>query len=158
MKDFLLGLAIAAVALTLKLPVDRDRGAVAWVATVTASLWVPGQMPGLNDLIAAAKGFGGRGVAYAKLKKQWTETVWGLAKRERLPYFERASFAFEWRESSRRRDPDNVAAGGRKIILDGLVLANVLPGDGWAHVARWIDRFEVCGFPGVLVTITEARE
>ncbi len=125
---------------------------------MTATLWIPGPMPGLNELIAAAKGAGGRGVAYAKLKRQWTETVWALAKRERLPYFERASFSFEWREPNRKRDPDNVAAGGRKLILDGLVLAKVLPGDGWAHVARWIDRFEVVGFPGVLVTITEVAE
>lgn len=125
---------------------------------MTATLWIPGQMPGLNELIAAAKGAGGTGAAYAKLKRAWTETVWALAKRDRLPHFQRASLAFEWREPNRRRDPDNIAAGGRKLILDGLVTAKVLPGDGWAHVARWTDRFEVAGFPGVLVTIKEARE
>jgi hypothetical protein len=124
---------------------------------VTATLWVPGKLPGLNEMIAAAKGSGGRGVAYARLKGQWTETVWALAKRDRLPYFARASMAFEWREENRRRDPDNVAAGGRKLILDGLVQARVLPGDGWAVIARWTDRFEVAGFPGVLVTITEVE-
>ncbi len=108
---------------------------------MTASLWVPGPLPGMNELIAAAKGSRGTGRGYSRIKRQWTETVWALAKAKRLPKFERARFVFTWVEKHRRRDPDNIAAGGRKLILDGLVKAGVIPGDGWAHVAWWSDAF-----------------
>lgn len=120
------------------------------------TLWIPGQLPGMNDLIAAAKGFGGKGYGYSKLKRQWNDTVCLLAKAARLPLVARARFAFRWLEKDRRRDPDNVAAGGRKLILDGLVSAGVLANDGWAQVAGWTDSFDLAGAPGVEVTITEA--
>jgi hypothetical protein len=129
-----------------------------------AVLWVPGPLPGLNELIAAAKGAGGTGRAYSRLKRQWTETVWALAKEARIdkpgPFERPVLITFEWVEKDRRRDPDNVAAGGRKLILDGLVEAGVLAGDGWRHIRAWNDRWvtvdEVIGGskgPGVGVTI-----
>jgi hypothetical protein len=120
-------------------------------------LWIHGPLPGLNELIAAAKGSGGRGAGYARIKRQWTDTVWALAKAARLdklgPYDEAVTFDFDWVERDKRRDPDNVAAGGRKLILDGLVTAGVLAGDGWKHVYGWADRFSVGTIPGVGVTI-----
>jgi hypothetical protein len=129
---------------------------------VTAQLWIPGKMPGLNELIAAAKGSGGRGARYAKLKRQWTTTVWALALKARLPAFPgRVSLRFEWLERDKRRDPDNVAAGGRKLILDGLVTAGVLRGDGWKFIDVWSDSFGLAGSkplhngePGCLVTLS----
>jgi len=120
-----------------------------------SSLWIPGPLPGLNELIAAAKGAGGTGRAYSRLKRQWTDTVWALAKSARLESFETpVLITFEWVERDRRRDPDNVAAGGRKLILDGLVAAGVLKGDGWSHVRGWTDDFSVFAkSPGVTVTL-----
>ena len=35
-----------------------------------------------------------------------------------------------WCEADRHRDKDNVRAGGMKIILDALAMANVIPNDG----------------------------
>lgn len=122
---------------------------------MTAALWVPGKLPGLNDLIAAAKGHGGRGWGYSKLKREWTDTVMLLAKARRLPSFQRVRIGFLWVEQSRRRDPDNIAAGGRKLILDGLVKAGVLPEDGWAEVESWHDTFTVGSEPGVRVELAE---
>ena len=121
-----------------------------------ATLWVPGPLPGMNDLIAAAKGAGGTGRGYAKLKKQWTQDVWAWAKEARLPSFpRRVILSFHWFERERRRDPDNVAAGGRKLILDGLVAAGVLRGDGWRYIQSWSDRFDVrldrCGAAVTLI-------
>lgn len=125
-----------------------------------ASLWIPGPLPGLNDLIAAAKGAGGRGRAYSVLKRDWTAVIKGIAHREKTPAFPgRVMLFFHWFEKDKRRDPDNVAAGGRKIVLDGLVAAGVLKGDGWRHVQVWQDRFDVAASvplvrsPGVSVTI-----
>lgn len=122
---------------------------------MTASLWIPGPLPGLNALLAAAKGSGGRGAAYARLKREWTETVWARAKEQLVPAFPaRVVLEFTWHERDRRRDPDNVAAGGRKLVLDGLVLAGVLRGDGWRYVQSWTDRFDVRpDRPGVAVQI-----
>jgi hypothetical protein len=108
----------------------------------------------MNDLISAAKGAGGRGRHYARLKRDWTNAVQCCAQAAKLPAFlERVTLAFTWWERDRRRDPDNVAAGGRKMILDGLVAAGVLLGDGWRVVAGWTDAFDL-GEPGVRVTIT----
>ena len=118
-------------------------------------LWVPGPLPGLNELIAAAKGSRGRGAAYARLKRQWTDVVFALAKSQRLPAFPtRVVIEWTWCERDRRRDPDNVAAGGRKLVLDGLVHAGVLRGDGWRYIQSWTDRFDVrADRPGVALQI-----
>lgn len=118
-------------------------------------LWVPGRMPGLNEVIAAAKGMGGRGHAYAKMKREWRETIWALCKAARLRPMKRVRLAFLWVEKDKRRDPDNVSSAGRKLILDGLVKAGVLPGDGWAAIESWSDAFAVEARHGVAVTLTE---
>ncbi|HET7037175.1 MAG TPA: hypothetical protein VFI42_15930 [Thermomicrobiaceae bacterium] len=124
---------------------------------MTAQLWIAGPMPGLNELIAAAKGSGGRGAGYARLKRAWTDTVWALAKSARLPTFARpVTMHFQWCELHQRRDPDNIAAGGRKLVNDGLVKAGVLQGDGWRWITSWSDAWTVdARRPGVLVTIAE---
>ena len=119
-------------------------------------LWIPGRLPGLNEVIAAAKGSGGRGHSYATMKRQWTELVWALAKSAKLQPVRRAYLSFTWVEKDRRRDPDNVSSAGRKLILDGLVKAGVLAGDGWDGIAGWSDAFEVDGKHGVRILITEA--
>lgn len=119
-------------------------------------LWVPGPLPGLNELIGAAKSGRGKGNAYSRLKHSWTDTVILLARSARIPKQDRVRLHFLWMERDRRRDPDNIAAGGRKLVLDGLVAAGVLPGDGWAHVVSWSDTFAVGAKPGVSVLISAA--
>lgn len=112
--------------------------------TLVGTLWIPGPLPGMNELIKAAKSGRGKGNAYARIKAAWTSTVWAEAKAQRLPKFPgRVVLAFRWLEADKRRDPDNVAAGGRKLVLDGLVAAGVLKGDGWRYVQSWMDSFDV---------------
>lgn len=122
-----------------------------------AGLFIPGPLPGMNELIDAAKGAGGRGARYARLKRDWTAAIAGLAQRASLPTYRRpVVFKFMWVEKDRRRDPDNVAAGGRKLVLDGLVAAGVLTGDGWRFVQSWYDTFRVDPYrPGVGVELYE---
>lgn len=129
-------------------------------ATGLGTLWVPGPLPGLNELIAAAKSGRGRGNAYSRLKAEWTNVIVIHAKAARVPAFSRRVFVtFEWVEKTRKRDPDNIAAGGRKLVLDALVKAGVLQGDGWKYLATWTDRFVLwhpgLKGPGVGVTIQE---
>jgi hypothetical protein len=111
---------------------------------MTATLWIPGTFPGLNELIESAKGHGGSGGGYSSMKLAWTNRAWGEALSARLPRLPGpVSIDFTWIEKNQRRDPDNVAAGGRKLILDGLVKAGVLQGDGWKIIQSWTDRFQV---------------
>ena len=125
--------------------------------TVTQELWIPGPLPGLNDLIADAKGYGGRGYGYSKTKREWSNTVMLLAKSAKLKPVASARLSFEWREKTKRRDPDNFSSAGKKLILDGLVKAGVLDGDGWSGVYSFTDCWVVDSrAPGVLVRITDA--
>lgn len=124
---------------------------------MSAKLWIPGPLPGMNEIVEAAKGGGGTGSRYVKLKRQWTETVWAWAKNARLqPIRGQVCLAFEWREPDQRRDPDNIAAA-KKFINDGLVMAGVIEGDRWKNVASLTDTWTVdARNPGCLVTITPA--
>lgn len=117
-------------------------------------LWIPGPLPGLNEMIAAAKGCGGRGLAYSRMKKEWTMTIKFLAQAAQWRPMRAARFAFLWVERNRSRNPDNIAAG-RKFIFDGLVAAKVLSNDGWGEIRSWTDTFAVGDKPGVRVEIQE---
>ena len=114
--------------------------------------FVPGPLPGLNEIVDACKGCGGKGYGYAAMKKQWTENCFWRVKEAAIPRIKRARFEFRWVERDRSRNCDNVAAA-HKFVLDSLVLAKVLTNDGWKQIAGWTDTFEVGPRPGVEVTI-----
>ena len=130
-------------------------------------LFIEGPLPGLNALIAASKRSGwrqgkkgSRWNEYARMKKEWHERIELTAKVQKIkPVMSRASFVFVWFEKDRRRDPDNIAAAGRKFIFDSLIKAGILRGDGWKHVEGWKDEFRVARGarrPGVLIEIQES--
>ena len=103
-------------------------------------LVIEGIFPGLNEIIATAKKHWS---AYAKEKKRLTGSVALLAKVAQLKPVEGwVVVRFQWYEKDRRRDPDNCRASA-KFILDGLVQAGVLEGDGWAVIHGLEDRFFV---------------
>lgn len=119
----------------------------------TQTLWIPGNLPSLNQIIALAKRQRGSYSPYNDAKAQWHRNVAIYAERCELVPITRARFVFEWIAQDRRTDPDNIAAA-RKFILDGLVACGILPGDGWAHVVGFEDRFAVdANAPGVRVEI-----
>ena len=103
-----------------------------------AKLTIPGELPDLNEIIAASKSHYG---AYAKLKADHTNTIMLLTQRTKP--VGRVFITCHWHCPNRRSDPDNVAAGGLKMILDGLVKAGVLQGDGWRHIAGFEHLFFV---------------
>jgi hypothetical protein len=115
-------------------------------------LWIDGPLPGLNELILASGNK--RYHKYAKIKREWGDKIAGAIYDARLEPMARAYLLFEWRERNRRRDPDNLAGGGRKLILDALVACGILPDDGWDEVGGWRDGFTVDRTkPGVHVTL-----
>ena len=107
------------------------------------ALVIDGALPGLNDYISAERTNRYRGAA---VKKQWTDVVAAAAKKCMTPIPEDCfpvTFRFRWYEQNRRRDKDNVSAFGRKVILDGLVQAGILPNDNWNYVDGFQDEFYV---------------
>lgn len=128
---------------------------------IVMEFFVHGPLPGMNEILAAAKGCGGRGYNYAKMKQHWTratEVQARIAHRHAggLPIADPVTMRFEWVEPNKRRDPDNFTAA-KKFILDGLVASKVLPNDGWTQVQSWTDIWRVARAgepPGVHVRIT----
>ena len=101
---------------------------------------IPGRLPGLNEIIDAAKQGKGNYQPYARMKEEYTTMVAWLAKK--LPAYEKVALIITWHEPDRRRDPDNIMAG-QKFILDGLVQAGTIPNDSQKHIKGIVHRFRV---------------
>jgi Holliday junction resolvase RusA-like endonuclease len=95
-------------------------------------LIIPGRLPGLNDMIEAARR---NRYESAKMKKKYTELTAWYARSARLPRFDRVDLVITWYEPNQKRDKDNITAG-QKFILDGLVQAGVIANDGWKQVGK----------------------
>ena len=103
-------------------------------------LWIPGRLPGLNELIEArmqrGKGLstkGKRWSQYSDIKRQCEERIALCARSQRFaPNGKHFNYLFV--EGSQRRDPSNISAGAVKMVEDGLQKAKLLDGDGWKHV------------------------
>jgi len=115
--------------------------------------WVQGPLPGQNEIVKAAKGFGGRGYGYSRLKKAWTQSIAWLVKAARIPPLKRVRLEFEWVHANRRRDKDNVEGGGAKLAWDSLVVAGVLKNDGWKQNAGSTHTHTLGPKPGVWITV-----
>lgn len=140
---------------------SKGRTAISRGTRLVGSFWIPVQLPGLNEILALRGSVYGSGHrrqdGYNARKQQISRSIALEAAAQRLPRFTKpVELDFVWVEPNRRRDKDNVAAGGRKLILDALVEAGFLIGDGWAHIARFSDRFEInAAAPGVRVKVSE---
>ncbi len=114
---------------------------------------IPGEMPGMNEIIDAAKK-GRKGYQpYAVMKKENTNIVTWVAKK--VPKKKRIHLDITWIAKDKRRDPDNIAAAV-KFIWDGLVEAGVIKNDGWNENGGWSNHFEVDkNNPRIVVIIKE---
>ena len=122
---------------------------------MTQSFFISGVLPGLNELIAAAKKRRGNWSAYADMKESYGRYIQTVIRKAKLKPMPRAFIQLEWCEKNMKRDPDNVAAG-KKFVNDALVNAGILPGDGWAHITGFSERFLLDkANPGVNVTLVE---
>lgn len=114
-------------------------------APLPQTFFVHWTLPGLNELLAACRSVNPRSgwQRYAALKRQIQYDLCRLIRAAKIQPMLNAFLIFTWCERNRRRDPDNITAGGRKFILDALVSSKVLPTDGWAGVQGWSDQFRV---------------
>lgn len=112
---------------------------------------IPGELPGLNEIIKAAKCHFG---TYANLKEIYTDTVCWMVKR--APKLTNPiEVTITWYAKDKRRDPDNVMAG-QKFIFDGLVKSGIIPNDTWRYVKGITHHFEIDRKnPRVEVQVTE---
>lgn len=128
------------------------------VREVRQSFFAPGPFPGMNEMIAAAKSGRGKGNAYSRQKALWTAVVARHAKSRKVGPFAAPVFVTcVWYEANARRDPDNVHAA-IKFVLDGLVAAKAIPGDGRTWIAGVEHSVRTGPNPGVLVTVSTAPE
>jgi len=145
-----------------------------------AQFFIELRCPDLNEMLHAANstyrlrtGATVQSSRYATMKKKYAADVGNLIRQyyRRLgmvpPHISkdlRVAIRFDWYEADRRRDPDNLAGGGRKIILDAAQAIGLLPHDGWRlyreDVVAIEEAFHIVANPnqkvGVLVTIKEA--
>lgn len=118
-----------------------------------AVMVIGGRFPSLNDYVAAERADRRAG---AGMKRRETGRAEAAAVAQGLPRFSGpVAVRFLWIEPNRRRDLDNVAFA-KKFILDGLVAAGVIDGDGQRHVVALQDTFEVDpSDPRVVVEVSD---
>ena len=96
------------------------------------TITIPLPLPQLNDVLREAKAHWG---AYHTKKKSLTRSIALQAMAAKLERVDgRVRLTFTWYPKDRRVDPDNMSHG-QKYAIDGLVLAKVLAGDGYRHIA-----------------------
>lgn len=95
------------------------------------------KLPSLNEYIDACRRNKYQG---AKFKRETEDTIYPWI-RWMKPFENPVKIYFEWHEKEYRRDPDNVAAGGRKFILDCLVKSGILKYDSRRYIVGWQDSF-----------------
>ena len=119
----------------------------------TASFFLPGRLPGANEIRAMLTRKGGYR-RYNAVKSKVHAAVALIVAAERVGRFPSAHVTFEWVEPNMRRDPDNFSQP--KAILDALQHAGVLPNDGWKEILSISHKWRVdCDRPGVMVTLVE---
>lgn len=122
------------------------------------NVWIPGRLPGLNELLSSKSSQQGNWNAYNDTKRRWYGLIKLLAQANRLEPVGPGYWTFLFCEENRRRDPDNVVSGGVKLLFDSLVGAGVMKGDSWAHVLGYVGYWgQFSGRVGCLVHFDAER-
>lgn len=111
------------------------------------SFFVPGRLPGANDIIRKHH------MVYSRFKSEWGLTIARcilIAKLKRMGY---CRIEFLWREANNKRDDDNVIFG-QKFVLDALRDTKIIKDDRRQYVYSLTHRVIVDpARPGVEVTL-----
>ena len=106
-----------------------------------AKLTIPGRLPGLNQYTDACRTSAYKGAA---LKKKGEKAVLKYIHMQAIPidFKPPVEIDFVWYEKDRRRDPDNIAGFGHKVILDALVKSGIIKDDSQRYIRRITDAYE----------------
>jgi len=114
------------------------------------TIWFAGPWPDLNAYIDAERG--SRYVG-ARIKRDYTEAARVIAQAANVGQAHTpCEVVCYWHVKDWRKDPDNIAFAV-KFLLDGMVRAGVLPGDGAKHIKSLAHEFFCDGAEGVEVTL-----
>ena len=117
---------------------------------------IEGKLPGLNELVAASHNHYARAAMKRRYERAAVLQLQAQQARpvESLP----VDVHFAWECKDRRRDPDNIASAGQKVLLDALQVAGVLPNDGWHEIASIEHNFKKSELKidAVTITLTES--
>ena len=123
-------------------------------------LWIPGEMPAMNDIVDWSK----KVHRVGKLRINRWQGTHKPKNEQRIALFARQQgflggaghWTFLHLQPHRRRDPDNITAGAHKVIFDALVNDKRLKNDGWAHILGIRDYWRVDpDRVGVVVLLTQ---
>lgn len=102
-------------------------------------LVIQGTLPGLNEIIQAAKT---SAMTYRDMKETYTNLVAWEVIRQKIEPFERADFDIVWICPNQKHDKDNIQAG-QKFIFDGLTESRRIKNDGWKQIGKVTHDFQV---------------
>ena len=101
----------------------------------------PGKLPGMNEYTAANRNNPYTG---ARMKKNCQRDLELMIRSQGICHpREPVKLTYRWYERNKRRDLDNVAAFGMKVIQDALVGTGVLRDDGWKDIVGFEHMFFV---------------
>lgn len=114
--------------------------------------------PGLNDLLHEATT---HPMAYGKMKKQYEMIAINAIRRDLRGQKATGNviprFTFGERNKGKKRDYDNIVAGGRKIILDALTRAKVIEDDSPKYLGYGTNDFVYVDKPFIEVELEEVN-
>lgn len=112
--------------------------------------------PGLNDLLHEATT---HPMAYGKMKKQYEMIAINVIRRnlrgQKATGYIIPHFIFGERNKGKKRDYDNIVAGGRKIILDAMTKAKVIEDDSPKYLGYGTNDFVYVDKPFIEVELEE---
>lgn len=104
-----------------------------------SNLIILGRLPGLNELLDAAKFQRRKFSPYAIMKREANLLTRAAIRNQDVKPIPESSlparFTFHYYEKDRRRDPPNISAGAEKIIFDVLIKEGIIEDDGWRQIA-----------------------
>jgi hypothetical protein len=135
--------------------VEKRAGSNPAPSPTIQTFFVPGPLPGANDIIRK------HWRVYSRLKADWGLTCARCIMIAKLKPVRACTIAYHWVEPLPRRghirDRDNIRFGA-KFVNDALVSHGILLDDGPDGVVSMTDSFTYDGeTPGVHVTITEVQ-
>ena len=119
---------------------------------------IDGRMPDLNDYLHECGKHPLKGAAMKR--DNMNDAMWLIRQQlKRLHIDKPVRLHYLFIEPNTKRDKDNIAAFGHKVIQDALVNTKVIDNDGWKNVVGFSDDFAIDkNNPRIEVTIIEVGD